>query len=309
MALNALRTALGCLGFTNAAAVFITDLQGLDSLDEFRPLMDDKVENLIKVTHHPGGTIPNPPPVVACAPALPLIPNPGIPVFLHAENNLQLMCYLLRHMEQTSRTITSQTITVTQVHTLCDHQCWEQDHEDLEPLELNSKDWPRTIESINEWLKGCLGVSKIPLAYMICEKEVPDQANDLPGNYTMIQEELIMWAPVRTANGAYTPTFLDRATIWEKLSGLTREHDCWTYVHPAQCTRDGHLRYISLKSHYLELIMLTTCQPKQKESLRWPTIAVKSAIGISKSMSSYTRISMQFLRDSLNMDMLVLMLG
>ena len=54
MALNALHTTLGRLGFTNAAAVFITDQQGLDSLDEFHPLTDDKVENLIKVTHHPG---------------------------------------------------------------------------------------------------------------------------------------------------------------------------------------------------------------------------------------------------------------
>ena len=99
MALNALHTALSHLGFTNAAAVFITDQQGLDSLDKFCPLTDDKVENLIKVTHHPGGTIPNPGPVAAGAPALPLIPNPRIPVSLHAENNLQLMCYLLWQME------------------------------------------------------------------------------------------------------------------------------------------------------------------------------------------------------------------
>ena len=119
-----------------------------------------------------------------------------------------------------------------------DHRCWEQDHEDLEPPELNSKDWPRTIESIDEWLKGCLGVSKIPLAYLICEEEeVPDQAHDPPSNYTTIQEELTVQASIRTANGTYTPTFLtDRATIWDKLSGLTREHECWTYVCPAQCT-------------------------------------------------------------------------
>ena len=136
---------------------------------------------------------------------------------------------------------------------MCDYRCWEQDHEDLETPELNSKDWPRTIKLIDEWLKGCLGVPKIPIAYMIWEEEeVPDQANDPPGNYTTIQEELITWAPIRTANGAYTPTFLtDRATIWEKLSGLTRAHNCWTYVHPVQCTQDGHLGYIGLKSHYL----------------------------------------------------------
>ena len=99
IALNALCTTLGHLGFTNAATVFITDQQGLDSVDEFHPLMDDEVENLIKVTCHPGGTIPNPAPIAAGAPALPLIPNPRIPVSLCAENNLQLMCYLLQHME------------------------------------------------------------------------------------------------------------------------------------------------------------------------------------------------------------------
>ena len=131
----------------------------------------------------------------------------------------------------------SQTITVARVCTLHDHRCWEQDHEDQEPPEFNSKDWPRTIELIDEWLKGCLSVSKITLAYMICEEEeVPDQSNDPPGNYTTIQEELIMQAPIGTANGTYTPTFLtDRATIWEKLTGLTREHDCWTYICPAKC--------------------------------------------------------------------------
>ena len=91
MALNALCSALDHLGFT--------DQQGLDTLDIFHPLTDDEVENLIKVTRCPGGTIPNPAPVEAGAPAFPLIPNPGIPVSLHAENNLQLMYYLLRHME------------------------------------------------------------------------------------------------------------------------------------------------------------------------------------------------------------------
>ena len=55
--------------------------------------------------------------------------------------------------------------------------------------------------------------------------------------------------------------------------------------------------------------MLTTCQLEQKESLRWQTKVVKSTAGTLKSMSSYTRISMQFLSDLLNMDMLVLMVG
>ena len=46
--------------------------------NEFHHLTDDEVGNLTKVTRNPGGTIPNPAPVVAGAPALPPIPNPGI---------------------------------------------------------------------------------------------------------------------------------------------------------------------------------------------------------------------------------------
>ena len=88
---------------------------------------------------------------------------------------------------------------------------------------------------MTQGLSQCI---QIPLAYVIHEEEeVPDQANDPPSKYTMIQEELITQAPIRTAYGAYTPTFLtNRATMWKKLSGLTREHDCWTYICPAQCT-------------------------------------------------------------------------
>ena len=36
------------------------------------------------------------------------------------------------------------------------------------------------------------------------EERVPDQANDLPSNYTTIQEELIMQAPIRLLM-AHTP--------------------------------------------------------------------------------------------------------
>ena len=93
----------------------------MDSFFQFCRHTDDEVENLIKATYHPGGTIPNPAPVVASALALPPIANPGIRVSLQVKNNLQLMCYLLWYMEQTSRTITAQTITVVQVCTL--HDC------------------------------------------------------------------------------------------------------------------------------------------------------------------------------------------
>ena len=39
--------------------------------------------------------------------------------------------------------------------------------------------------------------------------------------------------------------------VWEKLSILTQSHECWIYVHPAQCNWNGCLAYMALKTHYL----------------------------------------------------------
>ena len=56
----ALRAALTRLGFSAKGAGFITDDQGLDTLDELKVLTNDDVENLCKVVRRPGGAIPNP---------------------------------------------------------------------------------------------------------------------------------------------------------------------------------------------------------------------------------------------------------
>ena len=54
------------------------------------------------------------------------------------------------------------------------------------------------------------------------------------------------------ANGDEHPTFLtDRQTVWDKISDLTLEHECWTYVKPAQRARDGRQGFTLLFDHYL----------------------------------------------------------
>ena len=109
-----LQMALGCLGFSNLASNFITDQQGLDSLEEFRPLTDEEVKSLDKVTRHPGVTIPD----AVAGPQLPLTLTLVIPVSLQVENNLKLMCYLLQHIEHTSCTTTAAGITIAIILTL-----------------------------------------------------------------------------------------------------------------------------------------------------------------------------------------------
>ena len=56
----ALHAALTRLGFSAKAAVFITNNQGLDTLDELKVLINDEIESLCKFVRRPGGTAPNP---------------------------------------------------------------------------------------------------------------------------------------------------------------------------------------------------------------------------------------------------------
>ena len=66
---------------------------------------------------------------------------------------------------------------------------------------------------------------------------------------------MIARAPIRvenTGNAAYTADYLvDRSKVWELISDLTRDQDCWLYVRLAQSTRDGRLAFLGLKNHYI----------------------------------------------------------
>ena len=110
---------------------------------------------------------------------------------------------------------------------------------------MDLKNWPKTMEGIVEYLRGCLRVTKIPLSYVVVRDhvEATPKANDPENNYDTPQDEMIAHAPMMLANGDEHPTFLtDHQTVWDKISDLTRDHECWTYVKPAQRSCDGRLR-------------------------------------------------------------------
>ena len=252
MALNALRASLGRMGFTDPVRQHMTAAggQGLGTLDEFRFLKDDDVEALCKTLQSPGDTIANPDAAVAGQPAR--VRNPGFLVSLRAEQNLKLMCYFIRFKHQTSRVIAPADIDLNSVRALRDHREWEKDHSDVEPPEINARNWPATIEAIEEYLRGCLGSSGIPLSYIIRE-DVDIPAADPPNGYPSLQDELVARAPINNpANNNRTRQFRnDNIKVWEKISAITRDHECWTYVRPAQQARDGRAAFFGLKQHYL----------------------------------------------------------
>jgi hypothetical protein len=111
------------------------------------------------------------------------------------------------------------------------------------------------MESIEEYLRSYLGERKLSLAYVVRKNEaVP--VNNGEATYPKKQDEMIARAPHHTTNAVNVsvpdPTYLvNREKVWDITSKITREHSCWTYVRPAQCTRDGRMAYPNLHQHFL----------------------------------------------------------
>ena len=234
------------MGFSQAARTYITDVQNMQTLEEFALLEDADVLSLCKVIHCPGGMVPNPNAAVGGQ-----IANPGIEVSLIAEKNLKLMCYFLRYKQRTSYELVHAEVTEDSVRAMTGHKKWEENHKDVKAPEINVKDWPKTIEAIKEWLCGCLGeTTKLPLSYTIRDEEEVDVAP--AAGYHTKQHELILRAPIDGADGEHTADYLaDRGRVWDLLSELCTDHECFSYIRPAQKTRDGRMAFQRLKEHYL----------------------------------------------------------
>jgi hypothetical protein len=110
------------------------------------------------------------------------------------------------------------------------------------------------MESIVEYFGSCLGVTKIPLAYVVQKEMVPEQA---PISGWMSSEvEMVSQAPL-VANVAAVQMVLaehyktDNKTVWTQLAKMCCNHDCWTFIHQHQTAKHGQLAFWLLYNHYL----------------------------------------------------------
>ena len=248
----AMRATMTRIGFTVAGAQAIVDEQDISSLAEVQLLTDDEVESLCKVLRRPGGMVPG------AGPGAPQVQNPGVQVNQRAEGHMKLMAFYLRHQYRVSRSVTPADITLDSIRTVRELRDFESTYKvptDNLPT-INAKDWPKTMETIDEYLRSYLGERKIPLAYVIRKNTaIPDGA-DPSTNYPTIQDEMIARAPhmMTAADGTAIPDpiyLVNREKVWDIISKITRDHSAWTYVKPAQKTRDGRMAYNGLYQHFL----------------------------------------------------------
>jgi hypothetical protein len=113
---TAIKTMLERLGFSDAAAAYLTGASGIDLLDEIRYLDGiDDIDSTIKGVTNPGGTVTTGTGTIRFNSR-----NHGIPVSIRAVVNLKLLVYYLKHMERVHREPVPSAINLVLVHSYRD---------------------------------------------------------------------------------------------------------------------------------------------------------------------------------------------
>jgi hypothetical protein len=256
MAANLLRAMYDRIGFHNGANDNIVDVQGIDSVRELGYLNDDDVVNLCKTIRRPGGHLPNPA-FIAGGQEPPTIPYTGIMVSQRAETNMQLAAYAVRHHARISRATNIGGMNPTSIRRLRELKIKEEsrDRDTASPPTIDPKNWPKTMDALQDYFSSVLGETKAPLAYVIRDvAAVPPEANDPAANYDTPENEMIARMPHQdtAVPPQNLPTYIhDRSKVWQAISEVTKDDKCWTYVKPFQRSRDGRGAFQALHTHYL----------------------------------------------------------
>jgi hypothetical protein len=183
---NAIKSMMERLGFSDAAATYLIGTCGVDSLGEIAYLdAKEDVDAMIKGVTHMGGTF-----TTGEGTSMVTSRNNGIPVPIRALANLKLCVYYLKHMERVQRQPVPNAINLFLV---CSYRHQQRNEvgfkKTAEELEINNKDWPRTLEKIKEYLAYQYGVTEATLDYVVCpEISVKPEAEDPPENYETVDQ-------------------------------------------------------------------------------------------------------------------------
>jgi hypothetical protein len=118
---------------------------------------------------------------------------------------------------------------------------------------IDPKNWPKTMDALQDYFSCVLGETKAPLAYVIRDvAAVTAEADDDAANYDTPENEMISRMPHQDAAGQDLPTYIhDRSKVWQTMAEVCRDDKCWTYVKPFQRSKDGRGAFQALHTHYL----------------------------------------------------------
>jgi hypothetical protein len=209
------------LGFSEAAATYLTGTCGIDSLDEITYLDGiEDVDTTIKGFTNLGGAV-----TTGTGTTRVTSHNNGIPVSISSVANLKLCVYYLKHMKKVQRQPVSNAIKLVLVRSYR----YQQRHEvslkkrEEEP-EINDKDWPRTLEKIKEYLASQYGVTGATLDYVVRpDIAIKPEAEDHAENYETVYQEMKARAPYTGKTLVYY-----MRKFWDIMSNICGKHSFYS---------------------------------------------------------------------------------
>jgi hypothetical protein len=162
--------------------------------------------------------------------------------------NLKLCVYYLKHTERVQRQPVANAINLVLVRSYRDQQHHEVGFKKTveEPV-INDKDWPRTLDTIMEYLASQYEVTGATLDYVVHpDIEVNPEAEDPAEGYETVDQEM-------TARVPHTGRFFvnDRRKVWDIMSNICGKHSCFVYIKPALRARNGRDAHMLLFEHFL----------------------------------------------------------
>jgi hypothetical protein len=239
-----IRTMLERLGFSAATATYLTGTCGINSSDEIAYLDGiDDVDTTIKGLTNPGGMM-----TTGTGQLSVTSRNNGIHFSIRAVANLKLCVYYLKHMERVQRKPIANSTNLILVRSYRDQQRHEVSFKKTaeEPF-INDKDWPRTLETIKEYLASQYGGTGATFDYVVWpDIEVKPEAQDPVEGYETVDQDMTVRAPHK--GRAFVN---DMRKVWDIMSNICGKRSCFVYIKPALWTRNGREAYMLLFDHFL----------------------------------------------------------
>ena len=200
--------------------------------------------------------------------------NPGIKISAIGQQTFGLMCYYIKHkLSRVDRAVTFVSVTLPAVKSLKAQELLERNHKDPVTVPgIDFKNWPKTMDAIEQWIKGHRGVDGSLLGYvtrkavnLFPEAAATDPAmGDANSTYMSHDDEVVarhqiidQVAAMRTLaqhekSGPFVEEFVsDRKKVWDLLCSLLDLTDAVTVIKPFKAKCDGRGAFLAVWDHYL----------------------------------------------------------
>ena len=121
----------------------------------------------------------------------------------------------MKHHEWVSRTFNIVTFTLPNILNLLKQRENDNNHTEPETTpKIESKDRPKTLEAIEEYLHQFRGMNDVPMSYVVQIKLQKNySADDTITDYSILDEEMISCVPILAENDTVTVAELEKNVL------------------------------------------------------------------------------------------------